>query len=54
MRILAALLLIGGNVPAGGFHVHYSIRGNGRDITVRLKVRLKLAGQSWRCFPARW
>ena len=31
---LAALLLIGGNVLAGSFRVHYSIKGSGRDVTV--------------------
>ena len=34
---LAALLLIGGNVLAGSFRVHYSIRGSGRDITVQVE-----------------
>jgi hypothetical protein len=32
---LAALLLLGGNVLADSYRVHYSIRGSGRDITVQ-------------------
>ena len=32
---LIALLLIGGNVFAGSFRVHYSVRGSGRDVTVQ-------------------
>ena len=32
---LIALLLIGGNVLAGSFRVHYNVRGSGRDVTVQ-------------------
>ena len=32
---LIALLLIGGNVLAASFHVHYNVRGSGRDVTVQ-------------------
>ena len=30
-----ALLLIGGNVLAGSFRAHHSIRGSGRDMTIQ-------------------
>jgi hypothetical protein len=33
-KIIIALLLIGGSAFAGTYRVHYSIRGNGRDITI--------------------
>jgi hypothetical protein len=29
------LLLIGGNVLAGIYRVHYNVRGSGRDVTVQ-------------------
>ena len=34
-KILAALLLFCGSAWADTFRVHYSIRGSGRDITVK-------------------
>ena len=51
---LAALLLIGGNLMADSYRVHYSIKGSGRDITVQASHRLKHDAQSWRCFPVPW
>jgi hypothetical protein len=35
LTILLVLLLLASTAFAGTFRVHYSIRGNGRDITVQ-------------------
>ena len=35
IQVLTTLLLLGDNVPANSYRVHYSIRGSGRGITVQ-------------------
>ena len=52
IQILTALLLLAGNAFADSFRVHYSIRGSGRDITVKRNHPQRPGARSWICFPA--
>jgi hypothetical protein len=49
---LVALLLIGGNVLAGNFRVHYSVRGSGRDVTVHAQSSAEARRTVMEMFPA--
>ena len=48
---LVALLLIGGNVLAGTFRVHYSIRGSSRDVTVQAESSAEARRVVMEMFP---
>ena len=53
IQVLTTLLLLGDNVPANSYRVHYSIRGSGRDITVRAESSAEARRVMEECFPAR-
>ena len=48
---LAALLLIGGNLMADSYRVHYSIRGSGRDVTVQAESSAEARRTVMEMFP---